>query len=114
MIAFGSMNKILFSLVVTAIFAQAPTPLPFWKEKKDVYKRLIEERAIIVSAKDETVKEGKKLIVIAAGLIDAPENFVYDEIMKFGGYKEFMPYMDETSFDPKTNNVFVHCSFMGY
>ena len=114
------MNKILGFLLLgtSATFAASatptPTPVPFWKSKSEVYRRMTEERAAIVSAKTEKIDDQKKLTLVTAGIIHAPVKFTHEEIMDFGKYSTFVPYIEESSFDKTTQNVFVHGAVLGY
>ena len=92
----------------------SPSPLPFWKAKPEVYRRIREERAVIVSAKTEDVGEDKKLIITTAGLIRVPVEFAHQKIMDFDSYSKTLPYIEETAFDKVTNNLYVHASFLKY
>ncbi len=90
------------------------SPLPFWKTKPEVYKRLKEDRAIIVSAKDEIEADKRKLTINTAGLIHAPEDFVFNRITEYEKYPDFVSYIKETSYDKTTKNLFVHGAILGY
>ena len=93
---------------------QKTSELPFWKKKKDVYKRVIEDRYIVVSAKAEDVDSLKKLILITAGHIHAPIDYTYQQIKDYDSYSHFLPYIDVSTFDNATRNLFLKASLLGY
>jgi hypothetical protein len=91
-----------------------PSPKPFWKAKPAVYKKIKEDRFIVVSAKVDDEDGKKKLSLLTAGHINAPVDFVHEHVMKFGSYSKFLPYIEESSYDAKTKNVFLHGALLGY
>ncbi|MDZ4676892.1 MAG: hypothetical protein SGI74_05210 [Oligoflexia bacterium] len=91
-----------------------PTPAPFWKSKPKVYKSIKEDRYIAISVKTDEVKDQERLIMACGGRIHAPLSFTHQHINDFNSYSKLLPYVDETSFDPKTKNLFVHTSLLGY
>jgi ribosome-associated toxin RatA of RatAB toxin-antitoxin module len=90
-----------------------PTP-PYWKAKKEVYKKMKEERYIAVSAHSNSVGDKKKLTVTCAGIIHAPVAFAHDTIMIFDQYPKFLSYILESPYDKTSHNVFLHGAIMGY
>lgn len=100
--------------VVSALALALSSPPPFWKAKPEVYKRIKDERAVVVSATCRTLEKQKSLRVISAGHISAPEDFTYKQILKFNEYSQILPYLIESSHDPRTQNIFFHGAFLGY
>jgi len=107
------MNKIIIflSLAAAAFGTDAP---PFWKSKPEVYKKMKEERYIVVSAHSNDVDGGKKLTVISAGIIHAPEDLTHQTILDFKEYPQFLSYILESPYDSKTKNIFFHGAILGY
>ncbi len=107
------MSKIIFvSLSLTGfIFADLG---PFWKTKPEVYKKMREDRYVVVSAHSNDVDKGKKLTVISAGIIHAPEDFTHQQILDFKEYPNFLSYILESPYDPTTRNIFFHGAVLGY
>jgi hypothetical protein len=91
-----------------------PSPTPFWKAKVEVYRRMKEERATIVSAHSDTTADGqKKFTLITAGIMKVPVKFCHEHIIDFDNYSHFLPYIQESSFDKTTQNVFIHGALLG-
>lgn len=111
----ASLGVLLISVFIAKAAASTnPIKEPFWKAKPAVYKKIKEDRAIIVSAKVDDVEEKKKLSLATAGHIRAPEEFVHKQVIEFDSYSKFLPYIEESSYDPKTQNVFIHGALLGY
>lgn len=114
------MNKKITWLVEILIFASvsvavgADTSEPFWKSKKDVYKRIKEDRAIVVSAKTTKENSKTKITLIAAGRIHAPLFFTHKIATDYSQYKKILPYVDEAIFDTKESRLTAKGSFMGF
>jgi uncharacterized membrane protein len=115
--------QVLLALIVIGAvsfksFASEPapiaTPVPFWAAKPDLIKKMREDRYIAVSAQSENKGDDKHLVVLTGGFIHAPDDFTHQHIMNFDSYSKHMPYMQESAFDTKTQNLFVHGAILGY
>lgn len=104
-----------FLIFTVAALALAETvSLPFWKSKPEVYKRIKEDRAIIVSAKSEKDEKGEKaMILLTAGRIKAPLYFTHEIATQYGQYQKILPYVSETTYDKESGNLFASGAFMG-
>jgi hypothetical protein len=105
---------VIFACACLVFAAESTDSVPFWKEKKEVYKRITEDRAIIVSAKVDKIPNGEKLTVTTAGLISAPVDFSHKFVMNFDEYSTILPYIKKINYDRTTNNIFVHGGLLGY
>jgi hypothetical protein len=111
------MRLLLYLLTLTVVSGapvRSPTPAPFWKSKPKVYKSIKEDRYIAVSVKTDDVGELKKMVMGCGGRIHSPLSFTHKHVNDFNSYSKLLPYVDETSFDATTNNLFVHTSLLGY
>ena len=109
-------NKFLFVICMffLFLFSWIGTAEPFWKAKTEVFNRIKEERAIIVSAKAESEGDLKVLKLTTAGMIHAPASFSDKLLTDYNSYTEFLPYIKESSFDKTTNNLFLHGALLGF
>jgi uncharacterized membrane protein len=108
------MIKNLILAILICLSLRADGPLPFWKSKSEVYKKMKEDRYIPVSAHTVDADKGKKLTVVTAGIIHAPLEFAHSVIMKFDDYPKFLSYVVASPLDKVTNDIFLHGAFMGY
>jgi len=87
---------------------------PYWKSKSEVYRRIAEEKYIVVNARDFEENKLKVLTLLTAGHIQAPMDYTYDQIMNLDDLPKYVSYIKEAKFDPVTSNVFVHGALLGY
>ncbi len=106
---------VLFALVFLSRSREALANAPFWRSKPAVFKRIIEDREIIVSAKSEDAG-GKqhRLVYTSAGRIDASLNFTFEKSQEFSNYGDFLPYISESRFDKCKNQLWAKASFLGF
>lgn len=114
------MTKLLFVLAALLSLASGNdfTSMHFWKTKPDVYKKIKEDRAIIVSARNESIEEGGKnkevLKVTSVGWVKSSFEFTKKTVQAF----ELLPKVDERFLESKFNSskseLFVHLAAYGY
>lgn len=108
------MKELLAGLLFLTMVA-AETKVPFWKAKPELYKKIKEDRLVVVSAKSES-PDGvtKKLILVTAGIAHAPVDHCHKVITDFGKYADYVPYVQESAFDKTTQNLFIKGALLGY
>lgn len=105
--------KTFFVLLISfATQAQSGKNAPFWKAKPEVYRRIKEDGAIVVSAKSTKEKSIKKVVLTSAGWVKVPLDFVYQKSIEFDRYANILPYVEETSFDKSTSELTAKGSFI--
>lgn len=89
---------------------------PFWKQKKALYRRIKEERAIIVSVKVKPEKDSKqkKLIILGGGLINLPQADTFTEAKKLENLSKMSDYVIKSDWQPKLDKFFMHSKAFGY
>ncbi len=102
-----------FLLCFFILAANAET-LPFWKEKPAVYQRIVEDRAIIVSAKISSEDEQKKLNIVSAGHIKTPLDFTWKKILDFNQYDKISDHFRNIQYDQKTQKLFLKVGALGF
>lgn len=83
--------------------------IPFWKSKPDVYQKIIEERAVIVSVthKNPTEKDGNyNLSFKAAGLVGVPLEFYKKKMQEYEKLPQISQYIKESKFDSTKNELY--------
>jgi len=105
--------SLLIFCLVHAPGAQSDTAKPFWRDPVS-YKKITEDRAILVSATIGERQNLKTMAVAGAGLVKAPLGFTYDTVRKFELLPKISERIHQSRFDPKTNRLFLHMSAMGY
>jgi len=108
------MIKDFFIVLLFSSLALTDDPTPFWRSKPEVYKKMKEERYVVVSAHTQSVGEEKKLTIISAGIIHAPVEFTHQRVLEFKKYPEFLSYIVDSPYDETTKNIFLHGAVLGY
>lgn len=89
--------------------------MPFWKGKEKVYKRIVEQREIIVSVKESKLEGAKKeLVMQGAGHASAPQEFTYQEATKYENFPKISSYIREIKYTPEKKQLFMHSVAYGY
>jgi hypothetical protein len=96
--------------------SKEPDPLPFWRKKPNVYKKLLEERRIVVTA--STVKgSGPKpyhLSVKAAGIINAPFQFCRKWVQEYEKLPKVDSRFKRVKYYPDRQRIYLHLEAYGF
>lgn len=106
----ASLFVLLFSNQGEAL-KQAPA-LPFWKAKEKVYRRIQEERAIVVAVHTDPIKSGDQLVINGGGQISTPITFAFQQALIFDNLKEVSDYVKEVR--SENGQLFVRSKAYGY
>ncbi len=108
------MGSVKFSLIILGfcLFAAGEGEV-FWRKETN-YKRMLESRALLVSATTGEKNDKKTMLVIGAGIVAAPLEFTYRTVRKFERLPKVSDRFHEATFDAKNNSLHLHMSAMGY
>ncbi len=81
---------------------------PFWKTKPEVYRKIVEERAIIVSA-----RSSPKIKLNGGGIVDAPSNFAFEEIQKYDKLDESLDFIENVEWHKERSEIDLDVSMLG-
>lgn len=81
---------------------------PFWKAKPEVYRKIVEERAIMVSAQSRP-----KIKLNGGGIVDAPSKFTFEEIQKYQKLDESLDFIENVKWQPKNSEIDLDVSMLG-
>ncbi|MCB0347435.1 MAG: hypothetical protein KDD37_01295 [Bdellovibrionales bacterium] len=101
-----------FLLYACILIANANTP--FWKQKEAVYQRIVEDRAIIVSANITSENEQKHLAIVSAGHIKTPLKFTWKKLLDFKHYDQITDHFKDVDYNPKKQELFINVGALGY
>ncbi|MBK9294491.1 MAG: hypothetical protein IPM57_08605 [Oligoflexia bacterium] len=104
--------KIILLTFNTSLASERLSETPFWKSKPAVYKKIKEDRAIVVSAKTIHKENIKNVILNGAGWVKAPLDFVYENAIDFNQYSKILPYVEETTYDKSLEELTAKGSFL--
>jgi len=93
--------------------AGASSTVPFWKSPVN-YKKMTDERAVLVSAKTKKVDEKYQMSVIAAGMASVPLAFVWQQVQDFEALKKASDRVEEVSYSKKEQELYLHLSALDY
>jgi hypothetical protein len=95
-----------------------PSGVPFWKSKAKVYRKIREDRAIIVSVKtvdDATVKTAPKLMRLeGGGVINVPVAFAYKQAKNFKNLEKMSDHVRTAEWNEKAQTLFLHTEAFNY
>lgn len=93
-----------------------PAEKPFWREKEDVFARITELRAVIVSVQTEDLQKdsGQRLITQGAGLVAAPLGFTYAQAKKFENIPSMTSYVRKVRYKKERQELFMHLEAFAY
>lgn len=98
----------LFSSVV-----MAQEELPFWHQKPNLFKKMKEERKIVVSVTTESVGKGTKIKMLGAGIVNVPLYFAKDQVMHFEKLPEISSYFKKVVHKKDKKEVYFHIQALG-
>lgn len=81
---------------------------PFWKTKPEVYRKIVEERAVIVSA-----QSSPKIKLNGGGIVDAPSNFAFEEIQKYDKLDESLDIIKNVEWHKNSSEIDLDVSMLG-
>ncbi len=100
--------------------------VPFWKAKRDVYRRMLEDRAVVVSSRRDTVKvQGKdqdknqekeqiRFTIKGAGIVNAPRAFSFSEAQSYDKLKSISGHFKTVTYAPANQNLHLVMEALGY
>ncbi len=81
---------------------------PFWKTKPEVYRKIVEERAVIVSA-----QSSPKIKLNGGGIVDAPSKFAFDEIQNYQKLDESLDIIKNVEWHKNSSEIDLDVSMLG-
>ncbi len=100
------------------ILSQLPDSKIFWKEDKDLYKKIQEDEHIVVLAKikdfEKQKQEWKHLNLQSAGHIKAPLDYTYKRILSFEEYPKMSMAFDRVNFDSAKSLLKIRVGALNY
>lgn len=88
---------------------------PFWKSKPELQRRIREERAVIVSVKNEEI--ANKMIrfsITGAGMVRRSKEFCFHVASQFERLKEVSDHFKTVKYDTSNKQLFVVTEALGY
>lgn len=112
-----SVRKYVLILVLIwgeLLIAKFPTEFPFWKTKPKLYKKIQEDKYIVVSARLTKEKKEKMMRIVSAGHIQAPLDYSWNRVLDFSNYVKVTKYITKAHYNPKTKQLFLRMEVYGY
>lgn len=103
--------------VAPAFKTVEPEKEPFWRKKEKIWRRLREEREIVVSVKTRpTLILGFKeeLYMQGAGIVEAPVDFTFKTAQRFEEYPKISSFVKSAHYAPDTRILTMHTSAFNY
>lgn len=99
----------------TILVALQASGTPFWKAKEQFYRRIKEDRAVIVSVRTEKPAGGsgpESLLFAGGGWMTVPLEFAFQESMHFENLKSVIDYIEEIRFE--NERLFLRAKAYGF
>lgn len=119
----NAIHLILVTLLMplsVSSFADESALRPFWRAKPKVFKKVTDERQIVVSVNAEKLStksaEGNTSILRmeGGGLVKADAQAVYSEAQKYNELKEVSEHVLEVRVGPSPQDLFLHTAAFNY
>lgn len=107
----GRLARIFFVVLAAALVAHGQTPEPYWKTKPKVRDRIEQQRAIVVSVRDEESKDAKNpkhLFLSGAGQTRTPARWTFAEAQKFENLKKISDHFKEVKWEAARSELYLH------
>lgn len=116
------LRKLFLFLFLSSCLASAdllPESPAFWKTKEKVYKKIRDERAIIVSVQakknlDKVPLEPYILHLTGGGHMNVPVQFAYEKAKDLSNLKKVSSHIVESKYNANDQTLFLHTVAFGY
>jgi hypothetical protein len=92
--------------------------VPYWRAKPEVYRRMVEDRAVVVSSRRETVKilgkEEIRFTIKGAGIVNAPRVFSFKEAQNYDKLKSISSHFKTVTYAPVNQTLHLVMEALGY
>jgi len=88
--------------------------MPFWKAKPQVYKKVVEERRVIVSVTDHSLDDIRLMKLKGGGQIHAPKDFSFNKMKDFKSVFKNSRYIKKIEVDEKNKSLFIRAVAYGF
>lgn len=73
---------------------------PFWKAKPEVYRKVLEERAVMVSA-----QSSPKIKLTGGGVVEVPNTFAFEEVQKYEKLDAALDFIENVKWDKENSEI---------
>jgi hypothetical protein len=88
---------------------------PFWKSKPEVRKKILEERAVVVSVASEKLVDDETLLLMkGAGVVNAPRGFCFATAQRYERLKDVSDNFKDVRYDEAKQELFLTVQALGY
>ncbi len=108
------------SIVLFFTFVLFNSPLwgqeeaPYWRGRPTLYKKVIEDRKVLVAVKSKTQEKMKTVKMQGVGVVNVPLTFAQKEIMAFEKLPQISPHFDKVVHQPEEKKIDLLVSALGY
>ena len=101
----------LLSLWCNLVLAQEE--LPFWRTNHNLYKRITQQRKVVVSVKIETEGNERKIRMLGVGAVNVPIYFAVEQVMQFEELPKVSGYFKKVVHKRDKKEVYFHIEALG-
>ena len=105
----------LLSLLISFVChnAWSETQKPYWQSKPELYSKVLNERKILVSVKDDKKTPKTHLQVTGVGVVSAPLSFAKKQLLNFEELPEISSYFKKVTHKRDKREVYFHVEAIG-
>lgn len=114
-VAYGMI--LVFSVAAFGAFEVNPAVTPFWKSKPHLLKKIRDERAVIVSVRNEEISREPRRIrfsIQGVGVVSRPPEICFRMSQQYHRLPLVSEHFKTVSFDPSKNELFLVTEALGY
>lgn len=105
----------IFAFVVPQVVFGGDAVAPFWRTKPKVFKKITDERAIVVSVTaDEKAPGPHTLKMQGGGLTRRSAEFIFNETQKYEKLTQVSEHVREVKWDAQKKELYVHTEAFQY
>ncbi len=88
---------------------------PFWRKKPELMQKIREERAVLVSVRQEDVGNKQvRFLMAGAGSVSRSKDFCFKTAQQYSKLKEVSNHFRDVNFDSKTGQLYMVTEALGY
>jgi len=92
-----------------------PNDRPFWRKKPELLQKIREERAVLVSVRQEDAPNKQvRFLMAGAGSVSRSKDFCFKTAQNYSKLKEISDHFRDVNFDTKTGHLYLVTEALGY
>lgn len=111
-IGFRSLFLLLLALGLS-VSVSAQEEWPFWRQKPGLYKKILENRKVVVSVDMEASGRERRIRITGVGVVNVPLYFALEQVMNFEDLPKASSYFQKVVHRKEKKEVYFHIQALG-